>query len=857
MPADSLYPSANSAVSVVIPTPLTVGPETLVEDAIACMHQAQSSYVLITDHQQRPIGIFTERDVVQLVAAGQSTVGVIMATVMTAGVRTLAINAIEDSFAIFRLMQHHRIRHLPVVDGIGQLTGVITRQSLRQALSPSCILKLRLVSEVMQTQVICAPREASLRQVVQQMAEHNVSCVVIVELQGPVGIITERDIVRFQTLDSDLHQTQVHQVMSTPLLPIRPQDSLWMAHQQMNQNRVQRLVVCASTGELSGLITQSNLLQVLNPAGIQQVVEHLQQQLNQTETDLQAAYVELGRSHIDLEAANENLTVTLNELQSIERQLIEKNQALEQARQQAEDEKKRYQDLFDSAPDGYLITDISGTIQVANQAAVAMLCPQQSSDFLSGLPLSLFINRSQLPFFKTCISQVKSPGQIHSFELSLKPLQQADAFPALIKISGISGLSGQSQSLGQVVGIRWLIQDITELKQAEQVLQQANANLENQVETCTADLRLVEKNWRTLLDNVHLLVVILDCTGKITYANPFFLTLTGYTAAELQDKDWFACFVPPLQQGLIKQYFQQLLSQSDTPLRYQNPILTRSGAERMIVWNNTLLHNNGDSVMGAMSIGEDITERFAIERMKEEFISVVSHELRTPLTSVHGGLKLLSQGIVPSQSEQGQELLQIVAKSSQQLVRLVNDILDIERLTSGKSPLQKQMLNTQDLTHQVVNSFQIIASEADIRLEVSDPGIQIVADGDRLSQVLTNLLDNAIKFSLANTTIQLTVEQQEEGADQTLATVLFAVRDQGRGIPPERCATIFERFMQVDSSDARQKGGTGLGLAICRNIIEQHGGNIWVESILGEGSCFYFTLPVEYERSTGNPQLGL
>ena len=177
-------------------------------------------------------------------------------------------------------------------------------------------------------------------------------------------------------------------------------------------------------------------------------------------------------------------------------------------------------------------------------------------------------------------------------------------------------------------------------------------------------------------------------------------------------------------------------------------------------------------------------------------------------------------------------------------MRLVNDILELERLESGKVLLQKDRVNTRSLTQQAVETLQVAAREKGITLTVSDPGLSMVADGDRLVQVLTNLLDNAIKFSADNSTIWFSVELRAEETKNRPTMALFEVRDQGRGIPSENLSEIFGRFTQVNHSDSREKGGTGLGLAICKNIVEQHEGSIWVSSELGGGSCFQFTIPL-------------
>ncbi len=391
---------------------------------------------------------------------------------------------------------------------------------------------------------------------------------------------------------------------------------------------------------------------------------------------------------------------------------------------------------------------------------------------------------------------------------------------------------------------------LQELQIAKQSVQLANTGLESQIERRSADLHQAERRWRSLLENVHLVVIGLDCNGKVNYANPFFLCLTGYSRDDVIGKSWFETFVLPEDSYHTYHYFQQLITQGEVPLRYQNAILTRSGAARTIDWNNAILRDRQNAIIGTMSIGEDVTERLEVDRIKGEFISVISHELRTPLTAIHGGLELLTGNLISSESDHGKQLLQLAADSAQQLVCLVNDILELERLESGKVLLQKDRVDTRSLTHKTIDTFQVAAREKGITLTVSDPGLSMVADGDRLMQVLTNLLDNAIKFSEDNSAIWLSVEPVAGDADDTAARALFKVRDQGRGIPSEHLAEIFGRFTQVNRSDSREKGGTGLGLAICQNIVEQHDGSIWVESELGEGSCFQFAIPLNDNLAT-------
>jgi signal transduction histidine kinase len=171
-------------------------------------------------------------------------------------------------------------------------------------------------------------------------------------------------------------------------------------------------------------------------------------------------------------------------------------------------------------------------------------------------------------------------------------------------------------------------------------------------------------------------------------------------------------------------------------------------------------------------------------------------------------------------------------------VRLINDILDIERINSGKISMHFQICNAADLMTQAADEMRAMAEKAEITLCVAPLHAQLWADPDRIVQTLTNLISNAIKFSPAGSHVWLSAEIQ------MTPNILFKVKDEGRGIPEDKLETIFDRFQQVDASNSRNQGGTGLGLAICRSIVQQHGGAIWAESVLDQGSTFYFTLPL-------------
>jgi signal transduction histidine kinase len=253
-------------------------------------------------------------------------------------------------------------------------------------------------------------------------------------------------------------------------------------------------------------------------------------------------------------------------------------------------------------------------------------------------------------------------------------------------------------------------------------------------------------------------------------------------------------------------------------------------------WYNSALLDEDGQMKSVLSMGLDVTDRDRVERMKNEFISVVSHELRTPLTSIYGALGMLASGSIDPQSDKAKRLVDIAVNSTERLIRMINDILDIERIESGQVRMLKELCAVTDLLTAAVNTVQPLADRAEVSIVVSTISESICADADRIVRALTNLLSNSIKFSAPGQTIDCKVEREP-------GYLLFQVRDRGRGIPAELLESIFERFQQVDSSDSRNHEGTGLGLAISRTIVQQHSGQIWAESVVGEGSTFFFRLP--------------
>ncbi|MEQ8248220.1 MAG: ATP-binding protein [Alphaproteobacteria bacterium] len=267
-----------------------------------------------------------------------------------------------------------------------------------------------------------------------------------------------------------------------------------------------------------------------------------------------------------------------------------------------------------------------------------------------------------------------------------------------------------------------------------------------------------------------------------------------------------------------------------------HPAFRKDGSE---VWvESHIQHVIWDGVEAVQLTVLDVSERRQIERMKNEFVSTVSHELRTPLTSIKGALGLLESGMVGHISERAQEIVTIAANNSDRLIRLINDILDIERIEAGRSSLRRESVDLISLVRLAVDQSIGLAHGEGVSLSVLDTHTPVHAEGDRdqLLQVLVNLLANAIKFSPRGTDVVVRVVSAE-------TSVRVSVTDRGPGISEEFRPHLFEKFSQADASTARKHGGTGLGLHICKLIVDRHRGTIGYQPAPGGGSIFYFDIP--------------
>ncbi len=254
---------------------------------------------------------------------------------------------------------------------------------------------------------------------------------------------------------------------------------------------------------------------------------------------------------------------------------------------------------------------------------------------------------------------------------------------------------------------------------------------------------------------------------------------------------------------------------------------------------------NGGDVIGRIIALRDVTRERELDTMKTDFISVVSHELRTPLTSIKGYTDLLLSGAAGDTSDLQREFLAIIQGSTTRLSNLINDILDISRIESGKIEIKHEPIDYRKIVADTLRLMRAAADEKQIVMDASLPESMplVRGDTDKVTQVLTNLVSNAIKYTRPGGWVKVLLEMTSD------ASVTTCVADSGIGVAVEDQNRLFQKFFRADNSSTREAGGTGLGLVIAKTIVELLGGAIWVESEVGRGSRFYFTLPLSLENS--------
>jgi PAS domain S-box-containing protein len=346
-----------------------------------------------------------------------------------------------------------------------------------------------------------------------------------------------------------------------------------------------------------------------------------------------------------------------------------------------------------------------------------------------------------------------------------------------------------------------------------------------------------EKRLRVILDNVVDGIVSMDEHGIVMALNPAAENIFGYRAAEVIGRN-VKCLMPEPYQSEHDGYLNNYRTTGERKIigigREVEGLRADGSQVPLELWVVEVEQDNEHMFIGML---RDISERQQVDRMKKEFVSTVSHELRTPLTSIKGSLGLVSGGALGEIPAEAHSMIDIAINNSDRLMLLINDLLDIEKIESGKMDFHIEPINVMAFISDVLSANQGYADEQKVLFKVTheEPGAMVLGDAGRLMQVMANLISNAAKYSPKSDYVEIAVHRMN-------GNIEIGVRDHGPGIPEAFRARIFEKFAQADSSDTRRVGGTGLGLSITRAIIECHDGRIDYESEAGVGARFFFEL---------------
>jgi PAS domain S-box-containing protein len=527
--------------SIVDRQPLTVAPELPLVDVISLMSQAKGHTCLLSSLSSTPsnnaleisaaarhssvlvlvnnrlVGIFTERDLVKLTASQTDLQSVTVGAVMTVDPIALVLSEQYTVMTALGMFQQHQIRHLPILNDRQQLIGIVTPEHIRQVLQPVNLLKFKSVSEGMTTEVIHALPTATVLEVAQMMSEGNIGSIVIVDEQEPpkpIGIITERDIVQFQAFELDLDQLLAEAVMSSPLFCCAPTDSLWAAQQIMQSKNIRRLVITNDRGELEGILTQSNLLQLLDPLEMLSMVDSLQSQLIDRTTALETEVArrelveaELRRAAQTLEERVVARTAELARLtEQLHLQIVEQqscNISLEASQQ-------GISDFIENALIGMHWVDIEGNIVWVNQAELNMF-GYDRSEYIGQPLINFYVDRTKIADILRRVSHNES---IKNY--------QAQVYRKDGSICDVSIDVHAFFKDGKFIHSRCFTRDITDLKNAEAAGRETLDSLQFQ---------------KYALDR-SAIVAATDRQGKIIYVNDKFCEISQYSSTELVGKTY-------------------------------------------------------------------------------------------------------------------------------------------------------------------------------------------------------------------------------------------------------------------------------------------------------------------------------
>jgi PAS domain S-box-containing protein len=856
MPIANLSQKLPSLRSIVDRQPLIVAPELSLAAVISLMSQAKghvcllpssnsstsnhaleisaaarhSSVLVMADH--RLIGIFTERDLVKLTASQTDLQRVTVGAVMTIDPITLVLAEQHTVMTALAMFQQHDIRHLPILDDRQQLIGIVTPEHIRQVLQPINLLKFKSVAEGMTTAVIRAPPTATILEIAQIMDEQNIGSIIIVDGQAqpkPVGIITERDIVQFQAFGLDLDQLLAAAVMSSPLFCLQSTDSLWAAQQIMQRKNIRRLVITNDLGELSGILTQSDLLQLLDPLEMLYMVDSLQSQLidratelEQLNQELQAEVVRREQVEAELRRASQTLTERVV-ARTAESLLLTEELQVKIAEQQSSDlaleaSQQGISDFIENALIGMHWVDIQGDLVWVNQAELNMF----------GYDRSEYIGQPLINF------QVDRSKVADTFQRLLKD-ESIEGYEAQVyhKDGSICDVSIDAQAFfkdGKFIHARCFTRDITKQKQLERERERFLA--------VGSDLQ-----------------IIADQNGYYRWVSPTVELILGWTTAEMTSRPWIE-FVHPDDITVSIAEETSLFNGTET-IQFENRFRHKDGSYRWLSWKAKPYSQ--EHVIYAVAV--DITEK---KQLEQQFLraqrleslgslaSGIAHDLNNVLTPIVGAAQLLPLTL-PNLDARNQRLLNMLVESSQRGSGLVKQILTFAKGMDG----ERTAIQIRHILSEIISvARQTFPASIQISLHLDREDLWLVnVDPTQIHQVLMNLFVNARDAMPNGGVISASAENITIDAEYTKlhlqppvgSYLLITIADTGIGMNSEILEQIFDPFFTTKET------GTGLGLSTVQGIIKAHGGSIDVTSEIGQGTCFKIYLPAIDRREATPP----